>query len=145
MESQVLVSVFCGWPQLSDAVVDYYGGKKRAYYALKNAQQDQIVCLIDDHTAWAVNDALRPVKGRAKFTDAATGKLLFDAGEFDIPSNGKLALGTVSFSGQGVVLIDATLDGKPYHNHFLYGEPPFKWSNIRNLISTAGGGLTVQQ
>jgi beta-mannosidase len=123
-----------GWPQLSDAVVDYYGAKKRAYHALKNAQQDQIVCLVDDHTAWAVNDALRPVKGRAKFTDAATGKVLLDAGEFEIPSNGKLALGTVPFFGQGVVLIDATLDGKPYKNHFLYGEPPFEWVKLREWI-----------
>ena len=122
-----------GWPQLSDAVVDYYGGKKRAYYALKAAQQDQIVCLVDDHTAWAVNDALRPVKGCAKFSDAATGDILLDAGEFEIPSNGKLALGSVPFSGQGVVLIDATLDGKPYTNHFLYGEPPFDWREIKRL------------
>jgi len=123
-----------GWPQLSDAVVDYYGGKKQAYYALKNAQQDQIVCVVDDHTAWAVNDALRPVKGRAKFTDAATGKVLLDAGEFEIPSNGKLALGAVPFSGQGVVVIDAMLDGKPYKNHFLYGEPPFDWNEVRKHI-----------
>ena len=123
-----------GWPQLSDAVVDYYGAKKRAYHALKNAQQDQIVCLVDDHTAWAVNDALRPVKGRAKFTDAATGKVLLDAVDFEIPSNGKLALGSVPFSGQGVVVIDATLDGKPYKNHFLYGEPPFDWSKLREWI-----------
>ena len=123
-----------GWPQLSDAVVDYYGVKKRAYYELRNAQQDQIVCLVDDHTAWAVNDALRPVKGRARFTDAATGKLLFDAGEFEIPANGKLALGAVPFSGQGVVLIYATLDGRAYANHFLYGQPPFKWTEVKEWM-----------
>ena len=126
-----------GWPQLSDAVVDYYGAKKRAYYALRNAQQNQIVCLVDDHTAWAVNDTLRPVKGRAKFTDAATGKVLLDVGEFEIPSNGKLALGQVPFSGQGVVLIGATLDGKPYNSHFLYGEPPFDWTKLREWIPAA--------
>jgi len=123
-----------GWPQLSDAVVDYYGGKKPAYYALKNAQQDQIVCVVDDHTAWAVNDALRPVKGCAKFTDAEAGEVLLDVGEFVIPSNGKLALGKVPFAGQGVILINATLDGKPYRNHFLYGEPPFNWTKLRELI-----------
>ena len=123
-----------GWPQLSDAVVDYYGSKKQAYYALKNAQQDQIVCVVDDHTAWAVNDALHPVKGHAKFTDAATGKMLLECPEFDIPANGKLALGEVPFSGQGVVLIDAVLDGKPYRNHFLYGEPPFKWERVREWM-----------
>ena len=123
-----------GWPQLSDAVVDYYGAKKRAYYALRNAQQDQIVCLVDDHTAWAVNDALRPVKGRARFTDAATGDVLLDAGEFEIPSNGKIALGLVPFSGRGVVLIDATLDGRAYGNHFLHGEPPCDWAKLREQV-----------
>jgi beta-mannosidase len=70
------------------------------------------------------------VKGSAKFTDAETGKVLLDVGEFEIPSNGKLVLGKVPFSGQGVVLIDAKLDGRPYHNHFLYGEPPFKWKRV---------------
>ena len=86
---------------------------------------------MDDHTAWAVNDTLRPVKGSAKFTDAATGEMLLEVAEFEIPSNGKLELGKVPFSGQGVVLIEATLDGKPYRNHFLYGEPPFNWSEIK--------------
>ena len=120
-----------GWPQLSDAVVDYYGGKKQAYYALKNAQRNQIVCVVDDHTAWAVNDALHSVKGAAKFSDAETGKVLLDAGGFEIPANGKVALGKVPFSGQGVILIEATLDGKSFKNHYLYGEPPFDWSRVR--------------
>ena len=119
-----------GWPQLSDAVVDYFGGKKRAYYALKNAQRDQIVCVVDDHTAWAVNDARRPVKGRAVFTDAETGERRLAVDDFEIPANGKLALGSVPFEGQGVVLIDAVLDGQPFKSHFLYGEPPFNWRSI---------------
>ena len=122
-----------GWPQLSDAVVDYYGGRKLAYYSIKNAQQDQIVCLLDDHIAWAVNDALRPIRGSAKFVDAATDRVLLDVAEFEIPSNGKLALGRVPFSGQGMVVINAILDGRQYRNHFLYGEPPFDWSRVKNL------------
>ena len=126
-----------GWPQLSDAVVDYYGGKKQAYYALKTAQRNQIVCVVDDHTAWAVNDALHSVKSAAKFTDAETGKVLLDADDFEIPANGKVALGKVPFSGQGVIRIDATLDGKQFKNHFLYGEPPFDWSKVRELTHQA--------
>ena len=119
-----------GWPIISDAVVDYYGGKKPAYYALKNAQRDQIVCVVDDHTAWAVNDARRPVKGRAVFTDAETGERRLAVDDFEIPANGKLSLGSVPFEGQGVVLIDAVLDGQPFKSHFLYGEPPFNWRSI---------------
>ena len=29
------------------------------------------------------------------------------------------------------MLIEATLDGKPFRNHFLYGEPPFKWADVQ--------------
>jgi len=127
-----------GWPQLSDAVVDYYGGRKRAYYALKNAQRNQIVCVVDDHTAWAVNDAMRPVKGRAAFSDKATGQVYFTR-EFEIPANGKVELGKVPFKGQGVVVIDAILDGRPFRNHFLHGEPPFKWADVETWLADAYG------
>ena len=122
-----------GWPQISDAVVDYYGGKKPAYAALKNAQQDQIVCLVDDGTAWAVNDTLKPVKGAATLTDAATGRVFLEK-TFEIPANGKLALGHVDFAGQGVVKIAATLGGRPYRNHFLYGLPPFDWAKVKEWM-----------
>ena len=124
-----------GWPQISDAVVDYYGGKKPAYFALRNAQRDQIVCVVDDHTAWAVNDTLRAVKGWAKFSDAATGRVYFEK-EFEIPANGKLDLGKVAFSGQGVVKIEATLDGQPFANHFLHGEPPFNWAQVQEWMGS---------
>lgn len=122
-----------GWPIISDAVVDYYGGKKKAYYALKNAQKDQIVCVTDDRGVWAVNDARRVVKGSAKVTDRASGRALLEK-SFEIPSNGKVKLGEVAFEGKGVLLIEATLDGKAFRNHFLYGEPPFDWAKVKALL-----------
>jgi len=60
-------------------VVDWYGGRKQAYFALRNVQRNQLVMLGDDHVAWAVNDSRHPVKGHAKFTDRESGKVLFDA------------------------------------------------------------------
>ena len=125
-----------GWPVISDAVVDWYGGKKRAYFALKNAQRDQIVCVTDDHKAWAVNDARRPIEGTARLTDLETETVLLEK-TFRIPANGKVELGAVAFSGQGVIQIDATLDGKPYVNHFLYGEPPFDWKRVKKWLPDA--------
>ena len=122
-----------GWPQISDAVVDYYGSRKPAYFALKNAQKDQFVCLTDDHTAWAVNDARRPVEGHAKFTDKVSGRCLL-ACDFEIAANGKTMIGTVPFAGKGLILIEATLDGKPFRNHFLYGEPPFSWAEVKSWM-----------
>ncbi|MCQ2392830.1 MAG: glycoside hydrolase family 2 [Kiritimatiellae bacterium] len=118
------------WPIISDAVVDYYGGKKKAYYALRNVQGNQLVLLGDDHVAWAVNDRRYPVKGHAVYTDKATGRVLFE-GDYTVPANGKTRLGNIPFSGQGLIEIRYSADGEVGFNHFLYGEPPFKWSDVQ--------------
>jgi len=122
-----------GWPQLSDAVVDYYGGKKPAYYALKSVQQDQLAMLRDDHSAWAVNDTLRPVRGHATYRDKASGKVLLDC-DYEVAANSKTQIGTVPFSGQGLIEIEYSVEGLKYRNHFLYGEPPFKWSEVKEWM-----------
>lgn len=120
-----------GWPQISDAVVDYYGGKKQAYYALKAAQRDVLALLVDDHTAWVVNDLMRPVKGHARYRDKATNRVLLDC-DYEVAANNKKKLGMVQFSGQGLIDIEYTVDGSAVkRNHFLYGEPPFRWSDVR--------------
>ncbi len=122
-----------GWPQISDAVVDYYNSKKPAYYALKAVQQNQLVMLRDDHSAWAVNDRLYPVKGHAKFTDKVSGKVLLEC-DYEVAANSKTRLGTVPFSGQGLINIEYTADGETLRNHFLYGEPPFNWKNVKEWM-----------
>lgn len=122
-----------GWPQLSDAVVDYYGGKKPAYYALKAVQQDQLAMLRDDHSAWAVNDTRRPVKGHAIYRDKASGKVLLDC-DYEVAANSKTHIGIVPFSGQGLIEIEYSVEGQKYRNHFLYGEPPFKWAEVKEWM-----------
>ena len=122
-----------GWPQLSDAVVDYYGGKKPAYYALKAVQQDQLAMLRDDHSAWAVNDTRRPVKGHAIYRDKASGKVLLDCA-YEVAANSKTHIGIVPFSGQGLIEIEYSVEGQKYRNHFLYGEPPFKWAEVKEWM-----------
>ena len=123
-----------GWPQISDAVVDYYGGKKRAYWALRSVQHNQLVMLRDDHSAWAVNDRLYPVKGHAKFTDKVSGKVLLDC-DYEVAANAKTQLGTVPFHGQGCIDIVYSCDGENLKNHFLYGEPPFKWADVKKWLN----------
>ena len=119
-----------GWPQISDAVVDYWGGKKRAYWALRSVQHNQLVMMRDDHTAWAVNDRRYPVKGHAKFTDKASGKVLLDR-DYEVPANGKVQLGTIPYEGQGCIAIEYACDGETLRNHFLYGDIPFKWADVK--------------
>ncbi len=126
-----------GWPQISDAVVDYYNSKKPAYYALKAAQRNQLVMLGDDHLAWAINDRLYPVKGHARFTDKVSGKVLLDR-DYEVAANSKTCLGTIPFGGQGLVVIEYAADGENLKNHFLYGEPPFDWKNVKAWMKDTG-------
>ena len=123
-----------GWPQISDAVVDYYGEAKLAYEAVRTAQRDQIVCVLDDHSVWAVNDARMPVPGEVRLTDVESGKVVMER-MFEIPANGKLKIGEVPFSGQGCIRIAASFKGRKFNSHFLYGDPPFSYFNVKKWIS----------
>ncbi|MGN0833207.1 MAG: glycoside hydrolase family 2 protein, partial [Kiritimatiellia bacterium] len=76
-----------GWPQLSDAVVDYFYSKKLAYWTIRNAQRDQIVMVRDDHRAIAVNDTRAAVAGSVVVRDAVTGKVVLERAAFTIPAN----------------------------------------------------------
>ena len=122
-----------GWPIISDAVVDYYGGRKRAYWAIRRVQRDQLVMVRDDGRVIAVNDRLRPVKGHAKIVDKSTGAVRLDA-DYSVPANAKAEIGRVAWKGHGVLAISWDADGEKGRNHFLYGEPPFDWAAASRLL-----------
>ena len=119
-----------GWPQISDAVVDYYGGRKRAYYAIRNAHRNQLVMVRDDHRAVAVNDTLAAVAGKVRITDRVSGKVVLERA-YEVPANGTLDLGEVAWSGQGVLDIAYEQGGEKLTNWFLYGEPPFDFAQVK--------------
>ena len=122
-----------GWPIISDAVVDYYGGRKRAYYAIRRVQQNQLVMVRDDRRVMAVNDRLHPVKGHVRITDKATGKIVFDT-DYSVPANAVCEIGTVAWDGAGVLAIAWNTDGEQGHNHYLYGMPPYDWATVAPLL-----------
>ena len=127
-----------GWPLLSDAVVDYYFNKKRAYYYLREAERD--VCLfVNDATDGslvlkAVNDTRREAKGSVTVTDVESGRQVYQ-GNFTIPRNGKATVTQLTApQGQGVYLIIYKVDGRTYGNHYLYGKPPYRLGSYRKWM-----------
>lgn len=119
-----------GWPQFSDAVVDYYFNKKVAYYYLKNVHQD-ICIMIDEPADWHVravvsNDTLQAKQGTFRIWDADSGADLLK-GEFYSHANGNADLGRIriSHSEQRLFVIEWTIEGKSYRNHYLLGFPGF--------------------
>ena len=122
-----------GWPQISDAVVDYYGGRKRAYYAIRNAQHDQLVMVRDDHRVFAVNDTLKPVEGKVRIADRESGRVLLEK-SYSVPENAAAEIGSVVWSGRGVLDIAYEQGGEKRTNWFLYGEPPFDFGKVKEWM-----------
>ena len=122
-----------GWPQISDAVVDYYGVKKRAYYAIRGAQRTQLVLVRDDHRVVAVNDTLNPAVGEVLVTDRESGDVVFKS-VYDVPANAAKELGSVKWSGQGVLDIRYKQGVEEGTSWFLYGEPPFDIEKIKEWM-----------
>lgn len=125
-----------GWPILSDGVVDYYFGKKRAYETLKSIQQPQLVHLCDGYLRgiYAVNDRLYPVKGRVKVMDAESKKILFE-GMVSIGANATVrVMDDPALAGQGALVIEYTFENAPRRNVCLYGEPPFDYKKVSEWL-----------
>lgn len=122
-----------GWPVISDAVTDYYCSKKMAYHYLKQVQQDACVMINDahegNHPVVAVNDTRTPKTGTVLVKDLDTKKEIF-SGKFEIPANGKANVGSIrETKKQAMWLIEYTIDGKKFINHYLAGKAPFRLSD----------------
>ncbi|MDR1734178.1 MAG: hypothetical protein LBR73_04780 [Oscillospiraceae bacterium] len=119
-----------GWPQTSDAVVDWYFSKKLAYHFIKQSQQP--LCLMfREPRDWridlvAANDTLRDFSGSYAVTDYASGETLL-SGSFKSPANESLVIDSlrVESAAHRLYLITWELDGATYRNHYLCGRPPF--------------------
>lgn len=83
-----------GWPIISDAIVDWYGGRKAAYGVIRACQQD-VVVLVEEavagqHRVLAVNDTLRPLRLGVAI-DRLGGAPLW-SGDAVVPANASLPL-----------------------------------------------------
>lgn len=128
-----------GWPQISDAVVDYYFHKKLAYYYIRRSQMP--VCLMmDEPQGWkmrvvAANDSRRPVEMTFSVTDENGTPLL--EGQATVPAGENMELGTLTaFSGaQKLYLLRWKMDGKEYGNHYISGYPPFALADYERWLT----------
>ena len=119
-----------GWPQMSDAVVDYFYRKKLAYSYIKRSQAP-VALMVREMAAWnytlvAANDTLHPVDGTYRVTDIATGEC-FGEGVFHVDANTCTDLQKIRmmYSDQRMLLIEWTIDGQKSYNHYLCGFPAF--------------------
>jgi beta-mannosidase len=128
-----------GWPQFSDAVVDYYGGKKLAYAYIRRVQQP-ICVMMDEMESWHVrayigNDTRRDALVNYRIWDADSGETLLE-GETTAQAGKNVPIGAVrvSHGEHRLLLMQWTAGGKTCGNHYLHGFPPFRFDQYRKWL-----------
>lgn len=127
------------WPQFSDAIVDYYFGKKLAYWYLRRVQQPVCV-MVDEPDNWHVrvvagNDSRQPAAGSYRVWDADGGQTLLE-GRFHTDANANRDLGRIRVSRgeHRLFLIEWEVAGRKYGNHYLLGTPPVPFARYREWL-----------
>ena len=120
-----------GWPQMSDAVVDYYYEKKLAYNYIRRSSRP-VLAFIGEMEDWGhpvliSNSTAKPSRVSVKVTDIASGKTVFTGeGEAEPNSNARVGFIPLMYSRKGMFLIEYTADGIRAVNTYLYGMPGFE-------------------
>ncbi len=133
-------NVIDSWPQFSDAVVDYYFGKKLAYYYIWRVQRP--VCVIIGEPGpgkylpvVVSNDSRCPAQGTYRVWDAESGETV-SVGAFEVPANQNWQVDRIRTyaSDQRLYLITWEVDGQTFGNHYLAGHPPFSLERYRHWL-----------
>jgi beta-mannosidase len=129
-----------GWPQFSDAVVDYFLQKKLAYEYIKTSQQD-ICLMLKEPDNWKqelfiVNDTNHHVEISYEVEEINSGKIEIQ-GKRSVGADVVTSLGDFPSirSMQAFYLIHWEIEGKNYSNHYLKGNPPFGLQKYKQWLS----------
>lgn len=133
-----------GWPQFSDAVVDYYFVRKLAYYYIKVSQQPLCLMLAEPEGSVqrliAANDTREIAELRYRLMDVETDDVVAEGTAVAMP-DAVTTLTVVPFSkyDQRFYVIEWESARGSGKNHYLAGEPPFdlgqylRWLEKSNL------------
>jgi beta-mannosidase len=152
-----------GWPQFSDAVVDYYYNKKLAYYYLRRSQKPLILTFTEPKD-WQLPLCASNLRGTGplefsyRVRDFASGDTVLsgqgackDQETFELAalpySQGEKKIYLIDWesapgdgaSGRGAGSAKASGDIYSGHNHYLAGNPPFELSFYRDFLKTVHG------
>ncbi|HEX2950213.1 MAG TPA: glycoside hydrolase family 2 [Armatimonadota bacterium] len=132
-----------GWPQFSDAVIDYYFVKKLAFHTIKAAQQP-LCLMLREPADWrqqlvAVNDLRRELSIQYSLRDIDTDDILA-RGERLVPANSIAVVDQVPFSmgEKRCYLIEWHSEIGTGQNYYLVGNPPFTLPQYRMWIEKSG-------
>lgn len=125
------------WPQISDAVVDYYFTKKLAWHYCRRSQTPQLAMLAEinawSHDVILANDTREDSEWEWTVEDGDTGNLLL-SGAARVPAGENAVVGTLSVdpSAQRLLILRWHVrgDDKAHANHFITGFPKYKKADL---------------
>lgn len=130
-----------GWPIISDAIVDYYGGKKLAYDYVKNVQTDVCVMVGDiregntGHPVVVVNDTRSIQSVEITIKDKDSRRTLLSK-TVEVEPNGKFKVDELPMVGKNELwLIEYKVNGETYNNHYVAYNPPLKFEVYKTWLS----------
>ena len=131
-----------GWPQFSDAIVDYYFGRKLAYHYLWRSQRPVSVILGEAGRGkyLPVVDQQRHIGSRLsvryQVPDADSQEIVLPAST-RAPANQNWQVDTIRTyaSDQRLYLMTWEVGGEAYGSHYLAGHPPFSLDRYRSWLA----------
>lgn len=136
-------NIIDGWPQISDAAVDWYGRKKLAFYYIRRAQQP-FVMLFGEPTEgkmklYAVNDLQEKVKGSYLVRNLENGEIAAQ-GEFEAAENSAVVISELPEKDHAFYYIEwRTTAGNGVNHHVCsLGE---KWTLEKYLENMKKAGF----
>ena len=119
-----------GWPQMSDAIVDYYYEKKLAYGYIKRSQLPFMI-MLDEPASWGnavicCNSTMKTVAGKCTIYDLDTNEVLLER-EFNAAPNKNTPIGKlpIMYSDKKMLIIKWETAEKTAFNTYLCGSPAF--------------------
>ena len=128
-----------GWPQMSDAIVDYYYQKKLAYHYVKRSQAPFTIAA-DEISHWnlpiyACNDTLSEKKGHLRVIDTDSESVIYEA-DFCAAANTSTLIASLAtfYSEQKILVFEWETDGERGYNHYLCGYPAFSLDKYTEIM-----------
>jgi beta-mannosidase len=133
-------NVIDGWPQFSDAVVDYYYAPKLAYHYIRRVQPPICVMVGEPGSGKYLpvivgNDSLRDADVRYLVWEAG-GETLAQ-GTLHVPANQNRQAARIRHyaSDHRLLLVEWQVNGEVFGNHALIGWPPFSLTQYRAWLT----------
>lgn len=131
-----------GWPQMSDAIVDYYFTKKQAFETVRRAQVPVTLIVREasggGHEVVLCNDSRFDIPMEYEIRDADTDRIVLDGAGVAL-GDAVVAVGSIpERDDQAMLLLSWRSDAHgTQRGHYLAGTPPFDLDRYRSWIGRA--------